>query len=73
METRIVFQKKWEIMSFIQDPNDIEPYCLLKWHITSSFELIKKANVEVNYFNVGGGFPTKYPNMKPKSERTDII
>ena len=38
-----------------------------KMAISKSFELIKKANVEVNYFNVGGGFPSKYPNMKPKS------
>ena len=37
-----------------------------KLAITKTASLIKESNVIVDYFNVGGGFPSKYPGMEPK-------
>ena len=37
-----------------------------KLAITKTASLIKESSVIVDYFNVGGGFPSKYPGMEPK-------
>ena len=37
-----------------------------KLAITKTASLIKESIVIVDYFNVGGGFPSKYPGMEPK-------
>ena len=36
-----------------------------KLAINKTVNLIKDSNIEINYFNVGGGFPSKYPGMNP--------
>ena len=36
-----------------------------KLAINKTVNLIKESDIEINYFNVGGGFPSKYPGMNP--------
>ena len=28
--------------------------------------LIQKSKLKIDFFNIGGGFPSEYPNMKPQ-------
>ncbi len=40
-----------------------------KFAISKTASLIKESCVNVTYFNVGGGFPSKYPGMEPEPLR----
>ena len=37
-----------------------------KFAIHKTAKIIKESGVEVDYLNVGGGFPSEYPGMKPQ-------
>ena len=37
-----------------------------KFAINKVASLIKKSNVEIDYLNIGGGFPSKYIGMDPQ-------
>ena len=46
-----------------------------KFAINKTANLIKESGIKVDYLNVGGGFPSNYPGMKPKplSKYFDVI
>ena len=46
-----------------------------KFAINKTARIIKESGVEVDYLNVGGGFPSDYPGMKPQplSKYFDVI